>query len=144
MDKFESLALWMALEISKNSDGDYAKLETRIAWSVWQSRQSEFDAITEALLNQTQLLAKKQAEVDQLKNLLGKDEHAHNLYYENANLQTLVEEKDKRIEELESWIKVQIENLKCASKSWVYTEREQNIMLSQADDLEKALRGERE
>ena len=40
-----------------------------------------------ALLNQTQLLAKKQAEVDQLKNLLEKDEYAHNLYYENANLQ---------------------------------------------------------
>ena len=37
------------------------------AWCVWQSRQSEFDAITEAILNQTQLLAKKQAEVDQLK-----------------------------------------------------------------------------
>lgn len=64
-----------------------------------QSRQSEFDAMTEALLNQTQLLAKKQAEVDQLKNLLEKDEHAHNLYYENANLQTLVEEKDKRIKQ---------------------------------------------
>lgn len=65
MDKFESLALWMALEISKNSDGDYAKLETRIAWSVWQSRQSEFDAITEALLNQTQLLAKQKVEVEE-------------------------------------------------------------------------------
>lgn len=33
----------------------------------WQSRQSEFDSMTEALLNQTQLLAKKQAEIDQLK-----------------------------------------------------------------------------
>lgn len=41
----------------------------------------------------------RQAEVDQLKNLLEKDEYAHSLYYENANLQTLVEEKDKRIEE---------------------------------------------
>lgn len=39
-----------------------------------QSRQAEFEAMTEALLNQTQLLAKKQAEV---------------------------EEKDKRINELE-------------------------------------------
>lgn len=77
MDKFESLALWMALEISKNSDGDYAKLETRIAWSVWQSRQSEFDAMTEALLNQTQLLAKQKVEI---------------------------EEKDKRIEVLENRI----------------------------------------
>ena len=40
----------------------------------WQSRQAEFDAMTEALLNQTQLLAKQKVEV---------------------------EEKDKRIEELE-------------------------------------------
>lgn len=49
------------------------------AWMAWQSRQ---------------------AEVDDLKNLLEKDEYAHNLYYENANLQTLVEEKDKRITEI--------------------------------------------
>ena len=40
----------------------------------WQSRQAEFDSMTEALLNQTQLLAKQKVEV---------------------------EEKDKRIEELE-------------------------------------------
>lgn len=66
-----------------------------------QSRQSEFDSMTEALLNQTQLLAMQKVEVDALKNLLEKDEYAHNLYYENANLQTLVEEKNKRIEELE-------------------------------------------
>lgn len=31
----------------------------------WQSRQSEFDAMTEALLNQTQLLAKQKVEVDE-------------------------------------------------------------------------------
>ena len=83
----------------------------------------------------------RRAEIDQLKSLLEKDEYAHNLYYENLNLQTSIDEKDERIEELEMWIKGQIETLKCASKSRVYTEREQNLMLSQADDLEKALRG---
>ena len=31
----------------------------------WQSRQSEFDAMTEALLNQTQLLAKQKVEVEE-------------------------------------------------------------------------------
>lgn len=58
--------------------------------------------------------------------------------------QAEVDELKSRIEGLESWIEGQIENLKCASESWVYTEREKNIMLSQADDLKKALRGERE
>ncbi|MFW2079731.1 hypothetical protein ACNPQK_01925 [Acinetobacter guillouiae] len=37
----------------------------------------------------------RQAEVDDLKNLLEKDEYAHNLYYENANLQTLIEELER-------------------------------------------------
>lgn len=102
-------------------DGDiYRVLPVQMAFEAWESRQ---------------------AEVDQLKGLLEKDEYAHSLYYENLNLQTSIDEKDKRIEELEMWIKGQIETLKCASKSRVYTEREQNLMLSQADDLEKALRG---
>jgi hypothetical protein len=35
------------------------------AWMVWQSRQSEFDSMTEALLNQTQLLAKQKVEVEE-------------------------------------------------------------------------------
>lgn len=43
----------------------------------------------------------RQAEVDQLKGLLEKDEYAHSLYYENENLKAGLEEKDKRIEELE-------------------------------------------
>lgn len=34
-------------------------------WYTWQSRQSEFDAMTEALLNQTQLLAKQKVEVEE-------------------------------------------------------------------------------
>lgn len=51
-----------------DKDGDiYRVLPVQMAFEAWQSRQSEFDAITEAILNQTQLLAKKQAEVDQLK-----------------------------------------------------------------------------
>lgn len=71
------------------------------AWCVWQSRQSEFDAITEALLNQTQLLAKKQAEVDEAnaKSQMCRDEktHAINRW---SQIRKEVEEKDKRIEAL--------------------------------------------
>ena len=47
----------------------------------------------------------RQAEVDHLKGLLEKDEYAYSLYYENLNLQTSIDEKDKRIEELESRLK---------------------------------------
>lgn len=85
----------------------------------------------------------RQAEVDQLNKTLSiKSKFLEDSDVTNKFLSEQLEEKDKRIEELESQIKGQIETLKCASKSWVYTEREQNIMISQADDLEKALRGE--
>lgn len=49
--------------------------------------------------------------------------------------------KQAEVDELQKRIENQVENLKLASKSWVYTEREQNIMISQADDLEKILKG---
>lgn len=80
----------------------------------------------------------RQAEVDQLQSQINEMAEV------GLSQESVIREKNKRIEELESQIKNQIETLKCASKSWVYTEREQNIMLSQADDLDKALRGEHE
>ncbi|MFH7767830.1 hypothetical protein [Acinetobacter sp. BSP-28] len=49
-----------------------------------------------------------------------------------------------KIDELKKKIEDQIDILKAASKSHAYNYREQNIMLSQADDLEKILRGEHE
>ncbi|MBJ9902054.1 hypothetical protein [Acinetobacter bereziniae] len=66
-----------------------------------QSRQAE--------INQLQSQINEMAEVglSQESELNKKDEHAHNLFYENANLQALVEEKDKRIEELENLMKMQ-------------------------------------
>lgn len=90
------------------------------------------------ILDLVDLLKAKQAEVDQLQSQINEMAEV------GVSQESAIREKDKRIEELEMWIKGQIETLKCASKSWVYTEREQNIMLSQADDLEKALRGEHE
>ncbi|WP_010117373.1 hypothetical protein [Acinetobacter sp. P8-3-8] len=74
----------------------------------------------------------RQAEVDQLKGLLEKDEYAHNLYYENANLQTLVEEKDKRIESALYVLK----GLKAENDLWGCDQVEVQIEI-----LEKALRG---
>lgn len=68
----------------------------------WQSRQSEFDAMTEALLNQTQLLAKQKVEVDFLKVQLGiKRDQIKGLESEIKKTWQALEEKDKRIEELE-------------------------------------------
>jgi len=47
-------------------DGEvYRVLPVQMSWKSWQSRQAEFDAMTEALLNQTQLLAKQKAEVEE-------------------------------------------------------------------------------
>lgn len=95
--------------------------------------------------------------------------------------QAEIDEKDKRIEELERALKLKTRcsdfyensrkahialsryrkqkidelrehsiSLRDAAKSWTYTEREKNILISQADDIdrilggEKALRGEHE
>lgn len=52
--------------------------------------------------------------------------------------------KQAKIDGLKKKIEDQIDLLKEASKSHAYNYREQNIMLSQADDLEKILRGEHE
>lgn len=64
-----------------------------------------------------------------------------NLKAQLNNMEACYIEKKKECEELRGRIKDQIDVLKAASKSHAYNYREQNIMLSQADDLEKALRG---
>lgn len=78
-----------------------------------------------------QIWQSRQAEVDALKNLLEKDEHAHSLYYENANLQTLVEEKDKRIKQALMMID-HIQKVGLISSRYM------------VEDVLKALRGEHE
>ena len=128
-------------------------------WYTWQFRQAELDRLNEVLDERTkewleaiklgayfQEAAKPlKDEVDQLtKTLSIKSNFLEDSDVTNKFLSEQLEEKDKRIVELEARIKGQIETLICASKSWLYTEREQNIMLSQADDLDKALRGEHE
>ena len=62
---------------SRYNEGSLYERDWLVWEACWQSRQSEFDAMTEALLNQTQLLAKQKVEI---------------------------EEKDKRIEVLENRI----------------------------------------
>lgn len=66
------------------------------AWWAWlsreQSRQSEFDAMTEALLNQTQLLAKQKVEVDQLQSQINEMAEV------GLSQESVIREKDKRIE----------------------------------------------
>ncbi|WP_335991365.1 hypothetical protein [Acinetobacter bereziniae] len=128
-------------------------------WYTWQSRQAELDQLNEVLDERTkewleaiecgtyfkEVAKPLKDKVDQLQSQINemaevglsqeselnkKDEHAHNLYYENANLQTLVEEKDKRIEKA----------LAIVSKMAKAT----NSTVMWAYDLEKALRGEHE
>lgn len=66
-----------------------------------QSRQAEVDQLKhEKSLQEIAINQVAQANQEWQKHIDEKEKHAHNLYYENANLQTLVEEKDKRIEEV--------------------------------------------
>ena len=63
----------------------------------------------QANINQLQSQINEMAVVglSQESELNKKDERAHNLYYENANLQMLIEEKNKRIEELKVQLSLQ-------------------------------------
>ncbi|WEE40983.1 hypothetical protein [Acinetobacter sp. TAC-1] len=100
-----------------DKDGDFFRiLAVQIAWEAWQSRQSEFDSMTEALLNQTQLLAKQKVEVD---------------------------EKDKRIEELESAL-TQIKLWESHPKNYETNFGSWGLRDFYRDLAEKALRGEHE
>lgn len=85
MDKFEE---WFY----ENCDG--SDLAKDACLKLWNNFHDQINIICRKSYEE------QQAKINDLKNLLEKDEHAHNLYYENANLQTLVEEKDKRIEEV--------------------------------------------
>lgn len=79
------------------------------------------------------ILKDRQAEIDQLKTELA-----------------LCREENKGLVGKVSELKKHAEMLVSAAKSWTYSEGEKNILLSQADDLdrilngEKALRGEHE
>ncbi|MCU4491494.1 hypothetical protein KTI63_03310 [Acinetobacter guillouiae] len=64
-------------------------------WYTWQSRQAEVDQLQSQINEMAEVGLSLESELNK------KDEHARDLYYENANLQLLVDEKDKRINELE-------------------------------------------
>ena len=70
----------------------------------------------------------RRAEIDQLKSLLEKDEYAHNLYYENLNLQTSIDEKDKRINQALNFI-----------NNWWHPDLDQKLFV---EAVANALRGE--
>ena len=69
----------------------------------------------------------RQAEIDQLKGLLEKDEYAHSLYYENLNLQTSIDEKDERINQALNFI-----------NNWWHPDLDQKLFV---EALCRALRG---
>ena len=61
MDKFEEAICGHNLLYKEGLQDKYYQ---GAKWA-WQSRQAEFDSMTEALLNQTQLLAKQKVEVEE-------------------------------------------------------------------------------
>ena len=130
--ELEQQAIW-ADEFDQwwESEGQYHRAgggnyERTFAWWAWlsreQSRQSEFEAITEALLNQTQLLAKQKVEVG---------------------------EKDKRIGDQKDFIEMALNSLNHLKENavthrdyghecnWV---RSFNDLIKLADDAEDALK----
>lgn len=87
----------------------------------WQSRQSEFDAMTEALLKQTQLLAKKRAEINQLQSQINEMAEV------GLSQESVIREKDKRISQALNFI-----------NNWWHPNVDQKLFI---EDVSKALRG---
>ena len=83
----------------------------------------------------------RQAEIDQLKGLLEKDEYAHSLYYENLNLQTSIDEKDKKLNAVEQILNDLKESMISFKEMDLYDKGVRVITQSTIEDLEKALRG---
>ncbi|MFW2080456.1 hypothetical protein ACNPQK_05645 [Acinetobacter guillouiae] len=98
----------------------------------WQSRQAEVDQLKhEKSLQELAINQVAQANQEWQKHIDEKEKRAHNLYYENANLQMLVEEKDKRIETLITTWRNQAKELCNVDDKHV-----REALLSCADELE--------
>ena len=83
--------------------------EFHAGWIAFTGAVSAMRDDQQANINQLQSQINEMAVVglSQESELNKKDERAHNLYYENANLQMLIEEKNKRIEELKVQLSLQ-------------------------------------
>lgn len=86
MDNFEE---WWKVN---GANYDYVLPASRDAFEAGQqSRQAEFDSMNKALLKQTQLLAMKQAEINQLQSQINEMAEV------GLNQESAIREKDKRI-----------------------------------------------
>ena len=83
--------------------------EFHAGWIAFTGAVSAMRDDQQANINQLQSQINEMAVVglSQESELNKKDERAHNLYYENANLQMLIEEENKRIEELKVQLSLQ-------------------------------------
>ncbi len=89
------------------------------AWWAWQEQQVEMDELQRALKLKTR----------------------HSDFYENSRKahRALSRYRKSLIDELRKHSTM----LRGAAKGWIYTEREKNILISQADDLDRILGGEK-
>ncbi|NNP70948.1 hypothetical protein [Acinetobacter sp. Ac_5812] len=100
----------------------YIHSGVQIAFETWQHRQTEVDELQKELqLSQT--------EIKSLVSRAGIDHKKIEFLSNSTN------ELQKRVDAFKEHTVM----LREAAKSYVYTEREQNILLSQADDIEKIL-----
>ena len=117
--------------------------EFHAGWIAFTGAVSAMRDDQQAEINQLQLQINEMAVVglSQESELNKKDERAHNLYYENANLQMLVEEKNKRIEELKVQLSLQRDRNKALEVELTNSRNYGDSLHSQLTNMEQCYIG---
>ena len=113
--------------------------EFHAGWIAFTGAVSAMRDDQQANINQLQSQINEMAVVglSQESELNKKDERAHNLYYENANLQMLIEEKNKRIEELKVQLSLQRDRNKALEVELTNSRNYGDSLHSQLTNMER-------
>ena len=117
--------------------------EFHAGWIAFTGAVSAMRDDQQANINQLQSQINEMAVVglSQESELNKKDERAHNLYYENANLQMLIEEKNKRIEELKVQLSLQRDRNKALEVELTNSRNYGDSLHSQLTNMEQCYIG---
>ena len=113
--------------------------EFHAGWIAFTGAVSAMRDDQQANINQLQSQINEMAVVglSQESELNKKDERAHNLYYENANLQMLIEEENKRIEELKVQLSLQRDRNKALEVELTNSRNYGDSLHSQLTNMER-------
>ena len=117
--------------------------EFHAGWIAFTGAVSAMRDDQQANINQLQSQINEMAVVglSQESELNKKDERAHNLYYENANLQMLIEEENKRIEELKVQLSLQRDRNKALEVELTNSRNYGDSLHSQLTNMEQCYIG---